>query len=103
MRFIRKCRSLDMTLGEIRSLLAFREAPTRECADVNALLDEHIGHVAERICELKDLERQLKKLREQCQAVRATAECGILQLLESDGPMTTTDNHDHGHLHRTHK
>jgi len=40
--FIRHCRSLDMTLDEIRSLLHFKDAPTENCDEVNGLLDEHI-------------------------------------------------------------
>jgi Cd(II)/Pb(II)-responsive transcriptional regulator len=44
--FIRHCRSLDMPLAEIRVLLRFKDAPQAECGEVNALLDEHIGHVA---------------------------------------------------------
>ena len=55
--FIRHCRSLDMTLAEIRTLLSFKDTPDDSCADVNALLDEHIGHVASRIRELKALEK----------------------------------------------
>jgi DNA-binding transcriptional MerR regulator len=47
--FIRHCRSLDMTLDEIRALLRFKDAPAADCGDVNSLLDEHIGHVAHRI------------------------------------------------------
>ena len=47
--FIRNCRNLDMTLDEIRVLLRFRELPDENCGEVNALLDEHIGHVAERV------------------------------------------------------
>ena len=35
--FIRHCRSLDMTLDEIRALLDFRDAPTRNCAEVTRL------------------------------------------------------------------
>jgi DNA-binding transcriptional MerR regulator len=35
---IRHRRSLDMTLDEIRALLDFRDAPTRDCAAVSALL-----------------------------------------------------------------
>jgi Cd(II)/Pb(II)-responsive transcriptional regulator len=64
--FIRRCRSLDMTLDEIRSLLKFRDAPQDDCGEVNQLLDDHIGHVAARISELKTLEKQLKALRLQC-------------------------------------
>ena len=44
--FIRQCRSLDMTLDEVRVLLRFKDQPTADCGEVNSLLDEHIGHVA---------------------------------------------------------
>ena len=64
--FIRRCRTLDMTLNEIRALLRFNDAEEDNCTEVNALLDEHIGHVADRIRELKKLEKQLKDLRKYC-------------------------------------
>lgn len=83
LQFIRHCRSLDMTLDEIRSLLGFRDAPTEDCSEVNALLDKHIEHVAARIAELKVLEKQLKGLRKLCQTARAGKECGILQGLSN--------------------
>jgi Cd(II)/Pb(II)-responsive transcriptional regulator len=76
--FVRHCRSLDMTLDEIRVLLRFKDAPHAECGEVNALLDEHIGHVVTRIRALRQLERQLKALRDQCVGVREAARCGIL-------------------------
>ena len=67
-----------MTLGEIRTLLQFKDAPEENCTEVNALLDEHIGHVATRIGELRRLERELKALREQCASGQTGAEFGIL-------------------------
>ena len=76
--FIRHCRSLDMTLEEIRVLLRFKDSPDDNCADVNALLDEHIGHVAARIRGLRQLEQQLKALREQCTEAQDAGHCGIL-------------------------
>jgi Cd(II)/Pb(II)-responsive transcriptional regulator len=76
--FIRHCRSLDMTLDEIRVLLHFKESPQENCADVNRLLDRHIGHVAQRMQELQELERQLKDLRERCGEAQDAAHCGIL-------------------------
>ncbi len=83
LQFVRHCRSLDMTLQEIRALLAFQDAPADNCADVNALLDEHIGHVAQRIRELRQLEKQLKNLRAQCHGAQDAAHCGILQGLSA--------------------
>ena len=77
--FVRHCRSLDMTLDEIRVLLRFKDEPQAECGEVNALLDEHIGHVATRIGELKQLQKQLKALREQCSEAVDGANCGILR------------------------
>jgi Cd(II)/Pb(II)-responsive transcriptional regulator len=76
--FVRHCRSLDMTLDEIRVLLRFKDEPQAGCYEVNALLDEHIGHVAARIQELGQLERQLRALREQCRSDLPAARCGIL-------------------------
>lgn len=81
--FIRHCRSLDMTLDEIRTLLRFKDAPEENCEEVNALLDEHIGHVAERIQQLKRLQTELKDLRAQCDADGAS--CGILGALDKKG------------------
>ena len=51
--FIRNCRSLDMTLEEIRSLLNLRDSPQDQCESVNALIDEHIQHVNDRIASLQ--------------------------------------------------
>lgn len=79
--FIRRCRSLDMTLDEIRILLHFKESPQENCSDVNHLLDRHIGHVAQRIQELHELEGQLIDLRERCGEARVAAHCGILDEL----------------------
>lgn len=76
--FIRHCRSLDMTLDEIRTLLRFRDTPCGNCLDVNELIDEHIVHVVQRIRELRLLEKQLRTLRDQCAEASTTANCGIL-------------------------
>jgi Cd(II)/Pb(II)-responsive transcriptional regulator len=80
--FIRNCRALDMSLDEIRALLRFRDAPTGDCEGVNALLDEHIGHVAQRLEQLIALDRQLRRLRAQCRKAAAASDCGILAVLE---------------------
>ena len=96
LQFVRHCRSLDMTLQEIRILLAYKDAPQENCADVNALLDDHIGHVAQRMRELRQLEKQLKALRAQCQSVPGATECGILQGLASPPAEAKAPGHVHG-------
>ncbi|HQR72162.1 MAG TPA: Cd(II)/Pb(II)-responsive transcriptional regulator [Burkholderiaceae bacterium] len=80
--FIRQCRNLDMTHDEIRALLALRDAPASDCGEVNALLDEHVRHVAERIRELRALEKDLKALRARCTSPQSISDCGILNGLD---------------------
>ena len=85
--FIRQARGLDMSLDEIRTLLRWQAEPGADCGAVNALVDEHIRHIATRIRELRALERQLKDLRAQCQQASDTAHCGILAgLSHADAP-----------------
>lgn len=90
LQFIRHCRSLDMSLEEIRSLLSFRDAPEESCHAVNDLLDRHIDHVAHRIRELQNLKQQLQSLRSQCRSAQAAKNCEILQSLsgpDNSGPV----------------
>ena len=84
--FIRQGRGLDMSLGEIRTLLAWRDQPDADCGAVNDLLDEHIGHIATRIRELRALERQLKALRARCASGAHADECGVLTGLAEAAP-----------------
>lgn len=96
LRFIRNCRALDMSHEEIRTLLTLTDQPADGCGAVNAVFDQHIAHVEERIQELTQLKEQLSALRQQCQTERAVNACGILQGLAA---METEPKHErHTHL-----
>lgn len=96
LQFIRHCRSLDMSLDEIRSLLSFKDNPEGSCSLVNDLLDKHVGHVANRIKELQLLQKQLKTLRNQCNSTEAAKDCEILQNLSKPEHVTPTNLGTHG-------
>jgi Cd(II)/Pb(II)-responsive transcriptional regulator len=81
-RFIRACRSLDISLDEIRTLLELRASPEAGCDGVNRLLDTHIDMLEERIQELHLLKQQLRDLRGACQSIDSIRNCRILQSLE---------------------
>jgi Cd(II)/Pb(II)-responsive transcriptional regulator len=98
--FIRNCRSLDMTLEEIRSLLHLRDSPQDQCVSVNALIDEHIQHVNNRIAGLKALQTQLLDLRQRC-SDGSPDHCAILDRLEISGSVVTADV-EHSHVGRSH-
>lgn len=105
LQFIRYCRGLDMSLDEVRVLLRFKDQPSGDCANVNALLDEHIGHVSRRIKELRSLEHQLKELRLRCGAVQAADQCGILAGLAAasqDPAAVTPAAKEQSHLRSVH-
>jgi Cd(II)/Pb(II)-responsive transcriptional regulator len=102
LQFIRHCRSLDMSLEEVRVLLRFKDAPGEDCGDVNALLDEHIGHVSKRIKELRALEKQLKELRQRCCAERPADQCGILAGLSEAAQEPSAVQREGTHLRSVH-
>jgi Cd(II)/Pb(II)-responsive transcriptional regulator len=97
--FIRNCRSLDMTLDEIRSLLNLRDSPQDQCESINALIDEHIEHVNARITSLQALQQQLLDLRERCGD--AADHCGILDRLEASGGVAAPEG-EPSHVGRSH-
>lgn len=102
LQFIRYCRSLDMSLDEVRALLTFKDDPASDCGDVNALLDEHIGHVARRIKELRSLEKQLRELRQRCSAARPARQCGILAGLDEAAQGQGAAGRKRSHLRSVH-
>lgn len=87
LRFIGNCRSLDMTLGEVRQLLELRDNADARCGEANELLGEHLLHVRHRIGELTQLAAQLEGIRQQCQTDQPTRDCGILNELNRMEPV----------------
>jgi Cd(II)/Pb(II)-responsive transcriptional regulator len=83
LRFIRNCRALDMTHDEIRVLLQACDGPASDCGAIDALVDDHLGHVTARIDELQHLRTQLMALRERCRGDRPVQDCGIVRELAS--------------------
>jgi DNA-binding transcriptional MerR regulator len=89
LRFIRQLRSLDMTLAEVRTLLGLDLRKKRDCETARDTLDEHIGHVRERLKELRALEKNLIDLRSRCDG--ADDHCHLIEALhaQADAPVST--------------
>lgn len=83
LRFIRNCRAIGMTLGEVRRLLYFRDRPDLACQEINQLLDTHIARLEEQLRDLRRLEGYLRELRSCCDSPRTAGDCGILAGLDS--------------------
>lgn len=82
LRFIRHCRSLDMSLDEIRFILGIRDEPTQDCGKVTALLDAHIMEIETRVQALLELKQHLLDLQNNCSGEESIENCGILRSLQ---------------------
>jgi Cd(II)/Pb(II)-responsive transcriptional regulator len=82
LNFVRHCRSLGMSLSDVRRLRDFERNPSLACDDINALLDRQIEQIHAQRVALETLETQLRALRHTCDHPHAVSECGILQNLK---------------------
>lgn len=81
LRFIRLCRAMDMSLDEVRTLLGLDLRSKADCAAACVALDAHLGHVRERLRELRSLEKDLIALRDCCDGT--DAQCHIIEALHA--------------------
>ncbi|MCG5259145.1 Cd(II)/Pb(II)-responsive transcriptional regulator [Cupriavidus gilardii] len=88
LNFVRHCRSLGMSLSDVRRLRDFARDPSAACDGINALLDRQIEQIHAQRLALEALETQLRALRHTCQEGHRghpghrASECGILQNLQ---------------------
>ena len=86
LRFIRLCRAMDMSLDEVRTLLALDWSRKEDCDAACTTLDDHLEHVRTRLAELQALEADLLALRNRCDG--SEARCHIITALHelADAP-----------------
>ena len=74
LNFIRHCRSLDMSLADIRQLTELSGSKAVSCGQVDALVQGHLERVRTKLTALA-------ALRAQCDSGHRVADCGILEEL----------------------
>lgn len=79
--FIKQCRSLDMSIVEVKQLIQNKENPNNSCASINSMIDVHINDVTNRIQELVQLKETLTDMALACSSNRSIKDCGVLQKL----------------------
>ena len=88
LRFIRRAKTVGLSLGEILDL---RRGGTAPCRHVVALLDQRIREIDRTITELRQLRRTLADTRSharQHQAEHAAGVCGIIEQTAANGQRT---------------
>ena len=80
-KFILNCRTLNMSLNEIRQLLTYKDKPEKNCSDVNELIDLLVCAIKENIIKQQKLIEQLSDLRGTCDGLCTIDQCGVLKNL----------------------
>jgi Cd(II)/Pb(II)-responsive transcriptional regulator len=83
LNFILNCRFLDMSLGDIKTLLKLRSVRTNKCADVRSFIDNHVVQLEQRMAELRQVAKQLKALRIGCNLDSSIEDCTVLIALDT--------------------
>jgi Cd(II)/Pb(II)-responsive transcriptional regulator len=81
LHFIRRCRSLGMSLDEVQTLLGFQDQPDKPCGAVDDMFDRHIVEIDRQIADLRTLHAELSDLRRRCDSTRPAGQCEILKQL----------------------
>ncbi|MFJ4290346.1 Cd(II)/Pb(II)-responsive transcriptional regulator [Cupriavidus sp. NPDC089707] len=99
LNFVRHCRSLGMSLSDVRRLREFERSPSQDCDDINTLLDRQIAQIHAQRVALEALEGQLRALRETCHHHhhQPASECGILQNLQQAAAGAACECHAPAH------
>ncbi|MEW6990028.1 Cd(II)/Pb(II)-responsive transcriptional regulator [Colwelliaceae bacterium 6441] len=82
LEFVKHCRSLDIPLSDIKRLIELKQSPEESCSSVNALIDDQLKLVNQRMIELKSLKKELQKMASSCSSDNSIDQCGIIRSLD---------------------
>jgi len=83
LRFILRTRELGFSIAELRSLLSLVDSGDYSCGEIHALAGEHLVSVANKIADLKRLQRTLKTISAEC-SKGDTPDCPIIDALVNE-------------------
>lgn len=81
LEFVKHCRSLDIPLSDIKRLIELKQSPEESCSSVNALIDDQLKLVNQRMIELKSLKKELQIMASSCSSNNNIDQCGIIKSL----------------------
>ncbi|MFI1940853.1 heavy metal-responsive transcriptional regulator [Streptomyces purpureus] len=96
--FIRDAQGAGLSLAEIRSALALRDAGASPCAHVTALVEAHLQDIDRRLAELRATRAVLRGLAERASATDP-ADCTdveVCRILTRAGTALADGEHRHG-------
>lgn len=88
--FVRRARELGFSLDSIRVLLRLVDGHAYTCAEVHALMTQHLADVRSKIADLQRLEKVISEMASQCTKAK-TPKCPIVDALYDD----SAEDRDH--------
>ncbi|MBE1302029.1 MAG: MerR family transcriptional regulator [Alteromonadaceae bacterium] len=82
LEFVKHCRSLDIPLLDIKTLLELKNRPEESCSSINSLIANQLDLVNQRIKELKELKSELQIMKKACSSDNTVERCGIMKTLD---------------------
>lgn len=79
-KFIQHCRSLGISLEEIKVLKELTTTPS-DCSSANTIINKNLTLIEVKIAELKNLQKQLLSLSSRCHTKGLSDNCGIVKSL----------------------
>ena len=83
-RFVRRAKELGFSLKEVMELFSLRVDPNTTCGDIKRKAEVKIADIEEKIRVLQKMKKGLGKLVASCRGRGPTAECPILEVLNSE-------------------
>lgn len=81
LNFIKQCRSLGISITDIKTIMSLQRQPKDSCQEVNKMIQQHLLNVSDKIEQLQQLEQTLRTISNACQSSNDIAHCGILKHL----------------------
>lgn len=80
LKFIQHCRSLGVSIDEVR-VLKDLQAQSNDCHQAKEIVDKNLCLIDQKINDLKNLKKQLKALSDSCHETSAAKDCEIVKTL----------------------
>lgn len=82
LKFIQHCRSLGISLQEIKTLKTI-QGQSVDCSEAKTIIEKNIALIEVKMKELKSLRTQLKSLSEACHSEGSAKDCELIKSLTS--------------------
>lgn len=82
-RFIRAAQAIGFTLDDVKALLCASDGNAAPCREVQALIEERLTDVTQRLKDLRHVQRVLTSALDECRKTELADCCHVLEVLRS--------------------